>query len=185
MHMYVCGDLKPHNPKNGGIPTKVARYAIYVGCKRSNWWILVMMTFMPRPPLPGGAVFEPRSFAENRKKFGRTSSRLTAGAIKSPQHAAAEVQHAIANTIREYLLDENTDLKAYCEKPTLPAGLTYERFQRINRGETMITLTDVMYWSDKIPGFATFIGKTMDAVVTPEASIQAGPPAEASPSERP
>lgn len=51
---------------------------------------------------------------------------------------------------------------------------------RISRGDTMITLTDVMYWSDKIPGFAAFIGRTMAAVVTPEASIKAGPPAEAS-----
>ncbi|QYF74871.1 hypothetical protein [Cryobacterium sp. PAMC25264] len=118
---------------------------------------------MPRPPKPGGAVFEPRS-AASHKKFGRSSSRLTSGAIESPQQAAAELQHAITNRIREYLLDQDTDLKAYCEATELPLGLNYGRFQRINRGETMMTLTDLMYWVDQIPGLATYIADTMGAV---------------------
>ena len=121
---------------------------------------------MPRPPKPGGAVFEPRSLATNRKKFGNSSSRLTSINVESPQQAAAEVQHAIANRIREYLLDQNADLKSYCARATLPAGLNYERFQRINRGETMITLTDLMYWANVIPGLVTFVGATMDTITS-------------------
>jgi hypothetical protein len=117
-----------------------------------------------RPPKPGGAVFEPRSLATNRKKFGNSSSRLTSTNVESPQQAAAEVQHAIANRIREYLLDQNSDLKSYCANATLPTGLNYERFQRINRGETMITLTDLMYWAHVIPGLVTFIGDTIEAI---------------------
>jgi len=47
---------------------------------------------MPRPPKSGGAVFVPRSFAENRKKFGHTSTRLTSAPIESPHQTAAELQ---------------------------------------------------------------------------------------------
>lgn len=122
---------------------------------------------MPRPPKLGGAVFEPRSLSGSRKKFGRSRDRLTAGDVESPQQAAAELQHAIANTIREYMLDQNMDLKTYCDTVDLPRGLTYERFQRINRGETMITLTDIMFWAGKIPGLAAFIGHTIASITTP------------------
>lgn len=120
---------------------------------------------MPRPPKSGGAVFVPRSFAENRKKFGRTGTRLTAAPIESPHQSAAELQHAIANRIREYLLDENSTLRAYCENRPLPAGLTNERFERILRGETMITLTDLMFWATEIPDFASFMGATVGELV--------------------
>ena len=116
---------------------------------------------MPRPPKPDGAVFEPRAFAENRRKFGRSGSRLLSHNVGSPQEGAAELQHAVTNRIREHLLDVNTDLKTFCEKAELVRGLSYERFQRINRGETMMTLTDLMFWATVIPRFAEFVGKAV------------------------
>ena len=79
-------------------------------------------------------MFVPHSLADNKKKFGKSSSRLAGGAIASPQEEAAELQHAIANRIREYLLDQNTDLLKYCAETPLPRGLSYDRFQRILRG---------------------------------------------------
>ena len=122
---------------------------------------------MPRSPKPGGAVFVPHSLADNKKKFGKSSSCLTGGAIASPQEEAAELQHAIANRIREYLLDQNTDLLKYCAETPLPRGLSYDRFQRILRGETMMTLTDLMFWVGQIPDLAEFahksIRRTLDA----------------------
>ncbi len=119
---------------------------------------------MPRAPKPGGAVFEPRSLADNQKKFGHTGSLLLpheAHEARTPHEGAAELQHAIANRIREYLLDKNTDLKSFCENTKLGPGLTYERFQRINRGETMMTLTDLMFWSTVIPRFHEVVGRAM------------------------
>jgi hypothetical protein len=138
---------------------------------------------MPRAPKPGGAIFEPRTFAENRKKFGHTGSRLITGEVQSPHQGAAELQHAMANRIREYLLDENTDLKRFCETNQLPPGLTYERFQRINRGETMMTLTDVMFWAAEIPEFYRLMGKTMFSLVNTDHS-DTGHHAAPSPSGR-
>ena len=112
---------------------------------------------MPRAPKPGGAVFEPRSLADNRKKFGHTISLLLPHEVRTPHEGAAELQHAIANRIREYLLDKNTDLKSFCENTELAPGLTYERFQRINRGETMMTLTDLMFWATVSPEVPEFV----------------------------
>ena len=130
---------------------------------------------MPRPPKGGGAVFVPRALADNRKKFGRSSTRLIAGRLESPQQQAAELQHAIANRIRDHLLDQNTDLNAYCAEG-LPVGLSYDRFQRILRGETMMAITDVMFWAGQIPDLADFIGSTIGVLAadSPEEPIRIG-----------
>lgn len=121
---------------------------------------------MPRQPKPGGAVFEPRKFAENRRKFGASSARLTFGPMETPQQGAAELQHALANRIREHLLDENTNLKALSETENLPPGLNYDRFQRIARGETMLSLTDLMFWATRILNFGDFVGETISNLVS-------------------
>lgn len=123
---------------------------------------------MPRPPKPGGAVFEPRSFTDNPKKFGNTSSRLTAGPIDTPQQAAAELQHALSNKIREHLLDVGLDLKSFCAERTLPAGLSFERFYRISNGTTMMALTDLTFWAGEIPDFAVTIHNTVSKVTAEE-----------------
>lgn len=102
----------------------------------------------------------PRSYASNRKKFGNSSSPLAAE-VTSPQQAAAELQHAIANQVREHVLDHHSDLKAYCDTEKLPEGLSYERMQRIMRGETMMTFTDLMYWASRIPALGPFVGQTV------------------------
>ena len=116
---------------------------------------------MPRPPKPGGVTIEPRSFTNNPKKFGETSTRLTAGPVTSPHQGAAELQHALSNAIREYLMDSGLDLKSFCAGSELPAGLTYERLYRISNGTTMMGLTDLIFWATLIPGF----GDTLNAAV--------------------
>jgi len=108
---------------------------------------------MPRPPKPGGPTIEPRSFTDNPKKFGATSSRLAPGPVVSPHQGAAEIQHALSNKIREQLLDRGLDLKTFCAETPLPAGLTYERFYRISNGTQMMGLTDLAFWATQIPDF--------------------------------
>lgn len=141
------------------------------------------MDGMPRPPKDGGAVFVPRSLADNRKKFGRSSTRLIAGRLESPQQQAAELQHAIANRIRDHLLDQNTDLNAFCAEG-LPVGLSYDRFQRILRGETMITITDVMFWAGQIPNLAELIATTIRLLAAENRDERTGSP-EADPDREP
>ena len=116
---------------------------------------------MPRSPKPGGVIVEPRSFTDNPKKFGNTSTRLQAGAPRSPQHGAAELQHVLTNAIREYLLDHDQSLKSFCETTSLPAGLTLERFYRISNGTTMMGLTDLMFWAAYIPGLTDTLRESM------------------------
>jgi hypothetical protein len=123
---------------------------------------------MPRTPKPGGAVVEPRSYTDNAKKFGNTSTRLRAGQTESPQHGAAELQHVLTNKIREYLLDQDLSLKSFCEKTSLPPGLTYERFYRISNGTTMMGLTDIMFWTARIPDFADTLYSTVSKIAIEE-----------------
>jgi len=110
----------------------------------------------------------------NKKKFGNSTSRLTTRVIDSPQQEAAELQHALANKIREFLLDQDTDLKRFttplpnATSDSLPDGLTYDRFQRILRGATMITTTDLMFWAGVVPGFSEFMAETMQALLSAE-----------------
>jgi len=124
---------------------------------------------VPRSPKPGGVIIEPRSFTDNPKKFGNTNTRLRPGALRSPQHAAAELQHVLTNAIREYLLDHDQSLKSFCEATPLPAGLTLERFYRISNGTTMMGLTDIMFWAAYIPGLTDTLHETMNRLV-PEPS---------------
>jgi len=119
---------------------------------------------MPRPPKVGGAVIEPRSFTDNPKKFGMTSSRLTPGPVMSPQQGAAELQHALSNKVREHLLDIGMDLRAFCESTEMPAGLSYERLYRSGNGTTMVGLTDIVFWSAHIPGLVDLLSETLRKV---------------------
>ena len=120
---------------------------------------------MPKSPKAGGAVIEPRSFTDVRKKFGATSSRLSGDEIASPQQGAAEIQHALSNTIREHLLESGQDLKAFCASTELPAGLNFERFYRISNGTTMMGLTDIAFWANQIPDFARILQVAVTRVV--------------------
>lgn len=123
---------------------------------------------MPRPPKPGGAVIEPRSFTDNPKKFGMTSSRLTPGPVMSPQQGAAEMQHALSNKVREHLLDIGMDLRAFCASTEMPTGLSYERLYRSGNGTTMLGLTDIVFWSAHIPGFVNLLADTLREVSAEE-----------------
>ena len=120
---------------------------------------------MPAKPKRGGAVIEPRSYTSNPKKFAHTGSRLRDGSIATPQHGAAELQHLLCNRIREYFLDTDTTLKTFCDTRELPEGLSYERLYRISNGTTMMTITDVMFWSSVIPDFTTTLGAGLEALV--------------------
>ena len=119
---------------------------------------------MPAKPKRGGAVIEPRSYTSNPKKFAHTGSRLQDGPIDTPQHAAAELQHLLCNSIREHLLDTDTTLKAHCDAVELPEGLSYERLYRMSNGTTMMNLTDLMYWVTVIPDFAATLGTSLDTL---------------------
>ena len=117
---------------------------------------------MPASPKHGGAVIEPRSYTSNPRKFAHTGSRLRVGPIETPQAGAAELQHVLSNTIREYLLDNNTTLNAFCDQRELPEGLSYERLYRISNGTTMMGLTDVMFWTAIIPTFGATLTTTIN-----------------------
>ena len=116
---------------------------------------------MPRSPKPGGAVIEPRSFATVTGKFGKTSTLLGDGPIETAQRAAAELQHAISNHIREFLIDQATTLRRFCAATDLPSGVTYERLYRINAGVSMLTMTDLAFWNAHVTDLPEFVAEAM------------------------
>lgn len=120
---------------------------------------------VPASPKPGGAVIEPRSYTSNPRKFAHTGGRLREGSIGTPQHGAAELQHVLCNRIREYFLDTDTTLKAFCDERELPVGLSYERLYRISNGTTMMGFTDLMFWSAVIPDFTTLVSTSLTTLV--------------------
>jgi hypothetical protein len=116
---------------------------------------------VPRSPKPGGAVIEPRSYATVTGKFGKTTTLLADAPIETAQRAAAELQHAIANHIREFLIDKATTLRSFCAAIEMPAGVTYERLYRINAGVSMITMTDLAFWSAHVADLPEFVAVAM------------------------
>ena len=116
---------------------------------------------MPRSPKPGGAVIEPRSYATVVGKFGKTTTPLVDAPIDSAQCAAAELQHAISNHIREFLIDQATTLRRFCTVTDMPSGVTYERLYRINAGVSMLTMTDLAFWNAHMTDLPEFVAETM------------------------
>jgi len=116
---------------------------------------------MPRSPKPGGAVIEPRSYATVDGKFGKTTTPLKDAPIDSAQRAAAELQHAISNHIREFLIDQATSLRNFCATNDMPTGVTYERLYRINAGASMLTMTDLAFWNGHMKDLPEFVAESM------------------------
>lgn len=62
---------------------------------------------------------------------------------------AAQLQHVIANAAREALLARGHTLRSYVGEFGNVPGMTYERLVRIQRGETMMQLADLMAWASR------------------------------------
>jgi hypothetical protein len=165
MRHYVCGMNKgiggPFGEKHrvSVVFTETTATCARLSFKTVKCTYTLLMVASPKR---GGAVIEPRTYTDNPKKFAQTTTRLTAGPIHTPQHGAAELQHALSNTIREYLLDRGISLQQFCADYALPTGLSYERLYRISNGSTMMGLTDILFWSAVIPGFTGALTTTMN-----------------------
>lgn len=106
---------------------------------------------MPRKPAPGGSVFVPREVFMSPHAFGQSADFLeVTDGVHSAQARAAQLQHLIANAVREARLLEGVSLKSLVEG--LDAGpSSYDRLSRTLRGETMMSFTDLCLWTDKFP----------------------------------
>ncbi len=118
---------------------------------------------MAKMPVAGGFVFEPRTYAQSDKQFGKTASPLTPSertSIDDPRFRAAAFQHFVANLVRELLLARRQTLHAYVEQlPAKTPGIGYDRLIRIQRGETMMQITDLFYWCGRFPEIADAVSR--------------------------
>jgi hypothetical protein len=76
---------------------------------------------MPKKPKPGGFVFEPRAVVKLPGSFGKSSTPLEPSGASDLQFQAAQLQHAVANTVRECLLARRRSLKNFVEDSDFPA----------------------------------------------------------------
>lgn len=109
---------------------------------------------MGRDISPGGFVFEPRTLAAVSGQFGKTGSPIAPAegvAEDDPRFQAAQLQHLVANKVREELLGRGLSLKDFLATVTDSGGMSFERLIRIQRGATMMQLTDLFNWAMFFP----------------------------------
>lgn len=85
--------------------------------------------------------------------FGRSSGPLPPiDGVESfdPKHRAAQLQHLVANAVREEILalGESVEQHVASIEFDLP-GLSYDRVIRMLRGKTQMQLADVMFWAGR------------------------------------
>jgi hypothetical protein len=98
---------------------------------------------------PRAFRFEPRALVAEPKQFGKTSLSLTPAVAvdpDDPRFLAAQLQHRVANSAREAMLARGHSLESYATSMQAP-GMAYDRLVRIQRGETLMQLADLVNWA--------------------------------------
>ncbi|MFP7761841.1 hypothetical protein [Marisediminicola sp. LYQ85] len=127
-----------------------------------------------------GFVVEPRALATQKKAFGISTIPLTPVDKKratGPRWRATELQHQVANAVRESLASEGTNLRAWVTKneDQLPAGLSYDRLVRIQRGETLMQIADLFHWAAVFPRVASLLREhSFDPLSEPSQAVPDG-----------
>ncbi|MFC9559868.1 hypothetical protein [Agromyces sp. NPDC056965] len=106
-----------------------------------------------RNPATTGFAFEPRTLSAVPAVFGRSSALFvpTEGLeVGDPRLRAAQLQHLVANAVREEILarGETTEQYLATVDAALP-GRSYDRMSRLLRGKTQMQLADIMFWADR------------------------------------
>lgn len=116
-----------------------------------------------------GFKFEPRAMADAPRQFGKSSEPLRPAPgykVTDPQFIAAQLQHRVANAVREAML-RGGSLEIFVRNLNpRPPGMTYDRLVRIQRGETLMQLADLVNWAHRF--------ETVRAILTDEQSWSPG-----------
>ncbi|MFB6611814.1 hypothetical protein ACFCVO_15905 [Agromyces sp. NPDC056379] len=110
-------------------------------------------TIRDRTPSKTGFAFEPRSLCMVPTVFGRTSALFVSVDgfnVGDPRLRAAQLQHRVANAVREEILARGQTLEEHlAEIDANVPGLSYDRMVRLLRGKTQMQLADVLFWADQ------------------------------------
>jgi hypothetical protein len=95
-------------------------------------------------------------------QFGKTGSPLRPAKgvdAGDPRFQAAQLQHLVANIVREELLAQNLTLQRFLLVSPKSAAMSYDRLVRIQRGETMMQLADLYNWANIFPAVRRFLAE--------------------------
>jgi hypothetical protein len=123
---------------------------------------------MPKKPKPGGSVFEPRAQMASPGSFGKVGIALEPADRADAQFDAAQFQHLLANEVRQRVLVKYGTLSAFLASSEMPPIMTYDRVSRILRGESMMTITDLLVWTKLFS----------EVQILAERLVAGGPPSE-------
>lgn len=105
--------------------------------------------------------YEPRRLVTQPKQFGKTRLDLEPAAgvdPADPRFVAAQLHHHVANAAREAILARGHSLDSYTTKLQAP-GMTYDRLVRMQRGETLMQLADLMNWTQHFENVRTLLNE--------------------------
>jgi transcriptional regulator with XRE-family HTH domain len=93
--------------------------------------------------------------------FGQTADlpKIVDG-VHPAQGRAAQLQHVIANAVREARVQRGVSLKAVAGELEVTHS-SYDRFSRTLRGETMMSFADLCLWADVFPLVRTRVAEFM------------------------
>lgn len=119
---------------------------------------------MVRRPKEGARTFVPREKCANPKQFGKTEMDLE----PTPEVEATDVQfqtallqHAVVNRVREELLRAGRSLADLTHQSSVQQRP--DRLERIFRGETMMTIADLVHWSSEFPRVGQLVADRLGA----------------------
>lgn len=93
------------------------------------------------------------------KQFGKSTTEpdpADGTSFDDPRFRAARLQHLVANAAREALLAQGHTLKSFADELAAegsnpPPGMLYDRLVRIQRGESLMQLADLVSFADRFP----------------------------------
>jgi hypothetical protein len=122
----------------------------------------------------------PRDLVDRPDMFGLWGKPMRAAAGIDPADAAfiaANVQHWVANAIREEIAMELSNLATVLPSldPTSPE-MTFDRIALLRRGEIPMTLTDLLIWSRRFDAVRDIVASTL--ADRPHAASRLSPPSD-------
>jgi len=122
-----------------------------------------------------GYVTTPRLFVLHAQLFGQTAERLDPpeNILRAdPRFRAAQIQHLVANAVREALLAREQSLLDFTKSLTDTDAMSYERLRKIQSGRITMQLADLFAWGSHFPSVQRFLAAESFFWIDPDDTVR-------------